>query len=42
MSLGKKCEQWIAESLGLPYRILGGIIFGNLVGAITEPKFFLN
>ena len=40
--LGKKCEQWIAASLGLPYRNYGGILFGKSGGGITEQKLFWN
>ena len=30
------CEQWIAESLGLPYRNVLGIVFGNVGRGIAE------
>ena len=40
--LGNLCEQWITESLGLPYRIALGIKFGNICGRIAELKSFWN
>ena len=40
LSLGKKCEHWMTESLDLPYRIALAIIFGNIGARITEPKLF--
>ena len=32
----------ITESLGLPYRNVSGIAFGNFGGEITKPKLFWN
>ena len=30
LGLGSSCELWIIETLGLPYRNVLGIIFGNV------------
>ena len=37
------CEQWIAESLSLPYRSVLGMIFGNYIGGgFAKPNAFSN
>ena len=38
--LSRDSEPWIAESLGLPYRTVLGIIFDDFGGGIAEPKLF--
>ena len=40
--LGNMCEQWITEFLGLPYRNVLGIVFGNIGRGDAEPKPFWN
>ena len=42
LTLKYHCELWIAESLGLPYRDVLGIIYGNFGGVITEPTLLWN
>ena len=40
ITVGNSGEQWVTESLGLPYRNVFRVTFGNACGGITEPKLF--
>ena len=42
VSLGNHCEQWITESLGLPYRTVSGFIFGYFGGGVAKLKLLWN